>query len=154
MSQRAAWQFEQLGFTNVYDFVVGKAHWLASGRPTVRSEPIDRVSDHLVTDVAMVDITADVAEALRALSDNGGDRVIVVNSQQIVLGVARQAALKAVTAETAITDLMRVGPTTIRPDENTAGVQKRMTGRKVPALIVTATTGRFLGLFVYPDGTA
>lgn len=154
MSQRAAWQFEQLGFTDVYDFVLGKAHWLASGRPTVRSEPIDRVGDHLVTDVAMVDITADVAEARQALSDHGGDRVVVVNPQQIVLGVARPAALEAVTAKTAISDVMRVGPTTIRPDEDTAGVQKRMNGRKVRALIVTATTGRFLGLFVNPGDTA
>jgi 3-mercaptopyruvate sulfurtransferase SseA len=37
MSQRAAWQLERLGFAQVYDFVVGKAHWLASGRPTIRS---------------------------------------------------------------------------------------------------------------------
>ena len=147
MSQRAAWQLERLGFTDVNDFVVGKAHWLASGRPTERSEPADRVGDRLRTDVAVVDTAASVADARRALADHNGDRVIVVNAENVVLGALPSAALDAVTPETPVVDAMKVGPTTIRPDEEASEVRQRMSRHNVTALIVTAPTGRLLGLF-------
>jgi len=145
MSQRAAWQLEYLGFTDVYDFVMGKAHWLATGRPTVLQEPADRVGDHLETQVAVVDITATGIDARKAISDRGGDRVVVVNSQEIVLGVVRSPAIDSVTP---IVDVMSVGPTTIRPDEGVEGVRERMSRHNVPALIVTRPTGQLLGLFL------
>ena len=34
MSPRAACRLQTLGFTNVYDYVLGKADWLAHGLPT------------------------------------------------------------------------------------------------------------------------
>jgi rhodanese-related sulfurtransferase len=34
MSPRAACRLELLGFTQVYDYVAGKADWLAHGLPT------------------------------------------------------------------------------------------------------------------------
>jgi 3-mercaptopyruvate sulfurtransferase SseA len=37
MSPRAAWRLEALGFTQVYDYTVGKADWLAAGLPTERT---------------------------------------------------------------------------------------------------------------------
>ena len=96
MSQRAAWQLERLGFTEVHDFVVGKAHWLASGRPTERTEPVERVGDHLATDVATVDVDATVADARTALDAHGGDRVVVTTEGGVVLGTIGPAALDAV----------------------------------------------------------
>lgn len=66
-----------------------------------------------------------------------------------MLGTAVPEAVNAVTAETPIVDVMRVGPTTIRPDEVTDDVRRRMQGHGVTALVVTAPTGQLLGLF--PD---
>ncbi len=34
MSPRAAWRLEHLGFEEVYDYVPGKADWVAAGLPT------------------------------------------------------------------------------------------------------------------------
>ncbi len=34
MSPRAAWRLEHFGFEEVYDYVLGKADWLAAGLPT------------------------------------------------------------------------------------------------------------------------
>ncbi len=33
MSPRAAWRFESLGGTRVYDYVAGKVDWFAAGLP-------------------------------------------------------------------------------------------------------------------------
>ena len=87
MSQRAAWQLERCGFTHVHDFVHGKAYWLASGRATVRDQPIDRVLDHLNTDVATIDALANVAQALKAgLRES---RIVVIGARSVVLGTLR-----------------------------------------------------------------
>lgn len=148
MSQRAAWQLERFGFTEVHDFVVGKANWLASGRPTERTKPVERVGDHLTTDVATVDVHDTVADARTALAAHGGDRVVVTNADGVVLGMIGPAALDVVTAATPVADVMTVGPTTIRPDEHPAEVAERMGRHDVAALIVTAPTGVLLGLFL------
>jgi CBS domain-containing protein len=148
MSPRAAWQLERLGFTEVHDFVVGKAHWLATGRPTERPEPAARIGDHLTTDVATVGVDRTVADARTALDRHGGDRVVVTNDGDIVIAVIRAGALNAVTAVTPVSDVMTVGPTTIRPDENPYEVAERMRRHDVAASIVTTPTGAFLGLFL------
>lgn len=148
MSQRAAWQLERFGFTEVHDFVVGKAHWLASGRPTARTEPVKRVGDHLTTDVATVGVDAAVADARTALVAHGADRIVVTNQGGVVLGTIGAPALDAVTAATPVADVMTVGPTTIRPDQNPTEVAERMRHHDVAALIVTAPTGVLLGLFL------
>ena len=78
----------------------------------------------------------------------GGDRVVVTNQGGIVLGTIGAAALDAVTAATPVADVMTVGPTTIRPDQNPTEVAERMRRHDVAALIVTAPTGVLLGLFL------
>jgi CBS domain-containing protein len=148
MSQRAAWQLERYGFTHVHDFVHGKAYWLASGRATVRDQPIDRVLGHLNTDVATIDAAANVAQALKA--GIGGGRVVVIGARNVVLGTLRAEDPHDVDPNATAADIMRFGPATIRPDELTDAVRQRMSSRNVTSLIVTAPTGVLLGTFDAP----
>ena len=145
MSQRAAWQLERYGLTNVHDFVYGKAYWLATGRPTVRAQPIDRVLDHLTTAVSTIDADAKVSQAIDAGLGEG--RVVVVDSGNAVLGTFRAEDLPDVDPDASAADVMRPGPTTIRPDELADAVRSRMASRNVTSLIVTAPTGELLGTF-------
>lgn len=145
MSQRAACQLERLGFTNVSDFVHGKAYWLASGRPTTRTHPIDRVVDHLDPTVATVRPDATVADALKTLA--GAGRIVVVSESDVVVGTARAERLRDAEPGSVVGDIMSVGPTTIRPDEDAEAVRKRMTERGVSSLLVTIPTGELLGSF-------
>ena len=145
MSQRAACQLERLGFTNVHDFVHGKAYWLASGRPTTRSHPIDRVIDHLNPNVATVSARATVADAMDTLA--GADRAVVVSGSNVVVGVVRADRLSGAAPGSIVADIMRVGPTTIRPDEDAEAVRGRMTQHGVSSLLVTRPTGELLGSF-------
>jgi CBS domain-containing protein len=146
MSQRAAWQLERLGFADVYDFVVGKAHWLASGRPTTRSEPIGRVGAFATpaTTAALDDSVAAIRESTQGtLSD-----VVVVDERRIVLGRVRRSNLAAANATDSVSEIMQLGPTTIRPDELVSEVTKRMATRGVSSLLVTRPTGELIGAFV------
>ncbi len=145
MSQRAACRLERLGFTNVHDFVHGKAYWLASGRPTTRARPTDRVVDHLNPNVATVSAHATVADAMDAIA--GADRAVVVSESNVVVGVARADRLRGAVPGSIVADIMSVGPTTIRPDEDADAVRARMTQHGVLSLLITRPTGELLGSF-------
>lgn len=145
MSQRAAWQLERLGFSDVYDFVVGKAYWLASGRPTVRSSEIARVGSSVTASAtALVD---DKVQAIRESMASPSD-VVVIDERRIVIGRVRASDFEAAVGTDLIGEIMRLGPTTIRPDELVDAVSKRMANRGVGSLLVTRPTGELLGQFV------
>ena len=146
MSQRAAWQLERYGFTHVHDFVCGKAHWLASGRPTVRQQPIDRVLDHLTTDVVTIDVNSTVAQAI-AVASSEDSRLVVIGVDRVVLGAISADRLRDEDADAVVAEVMSLGPTTIRPDELADGVRKRMTSRNVRSMLVTTPKGELLGRF-------
>lgn len=145
MSQRAACQLERFGFTTVSDFVHGKAYWLASGRPTTRTQPIDRVIDHVDSTTATVHPDATVADASKAL--NRWDHVVVVSELDVVVGTVRSERLRNAAPDSVVGDIMSVGTTTIRPDEDAEAVRNRMTLRGVSSLLVTKPTGELLGSF-------
>lgn len=146
MSQRAAWQLERLGFTDVYDFVLGKAHWLASGRPTIRSEPIARVGSRVrAATTALVD---DSVAAVRESTTGPHSDIVVVDPRGIVLGRVRRADIEGAEDADLMGEIMRLGPTTIRPDELVSAVTERMARRGVASLLVTRPTGELLGEFV------
>jgi len=145
MSQRAAWQLERLGFADVYDFVVGKAYWLASGRPTIRPEPIARVGSH-VAQAATAFLDDSVTE-VRASTAERNSNIVVIDQHRIVLGRVRRSDLEVAADTDSMGQIMRLGPTTIRPDELVSDVTERMANRSVSALLVTRPTGELLGEF-------
>lgn len=145
MSQRAACQLERLGFNSVFDFVHGKAYWLASGRRTTRTHPIDRVIDHMDTTAPAIRPDAAVSEALDTIAGVG--RIAVISESDVVVGTVRAERLRDAEATSTVGDIMSVGPTTIRPDEDAAAVRDRMTKRSVSSLLVTTPTGELLGSF-------
>lgn len=161
MSQRAAWQLERLGFTDVSDFVVGKSYWLATGRPTIRSQPIARVGSQVTPSMTALtnDSVAEVRDSTagdrhtRKLepvleSTDGKSDVVVVDEHGIVLGRVRHSDLEAAASTDLMSDIMRLGPTTIRPDQLVRNVAKRMENRGVRSLLVTRPTGELIGEFV------
>lgn len=149
MSQRAAWQLERLGFATVYDFVVGKAYWLASGRPTVRSNGIARVGSS-VTPAATALIDDSVAVVRQSMAGSPSD-VVVVDERRIVLGRVRSSDLAGADGSDLMGEIMRLGPTTIRPDEPLNSVTKRMAAKGVGSLVVTRPTGELIGQFLPSD---
>src|SRR5260370_22926886 len=95
MSPRAASRLESLGFTQVYDYVAGKADWGSFGLPLEGRRPSGtRVGAHVHPDVPACgpeDRMPEVRERVRAA---GWDTCFVTNERGVVLGRLGRAALR------------------------------------------------------------
>jgi Mg/Co/Ni transporter MgtE len=74
----------------------------------------------------------------------GWDICVVVNEEQVVLGLLRAPGLAADPDATA-EQVMRSGPVTYRPDAVAAEVAERMEKRGVQGVLVTLSDGRLVG---------
>jgi len=94
MSPRAAWRLESLGFTEVYDYTVGKLDWMAAGLPTEGTNAKrPRAGDLARKDTPTCKLEeriSDVRERVHAL---GWDAVVFVNDEQVVFGLLRAKEL-------------------------------------------------------------
>ncbi len=151
MSPRAAARLETLGFTKVYDYVGGKADWLAAALPTegrLAGKPTagdvarrDDCACHLG------DLLGDVVKRLRAA---GKDACIVVDDHHIVLGRVRGRALEG-DPNVSMEDVMRSGPSTIRPDTSLESVVQTLRDGNVTNTLVTDPAGRLIGTIYLED---
>ena len=137
MSPRAAWRLERLGF-QVYDYVGGKADWLAAGLATVRAD----ASERRALDGAVRTWTAVGPETL--LGDVPPGSVIVSNDEGIVLG--RVASERNGDPGRTVEEVMAPGPTSVRAHEPLDPLLERMRQRGVAEVLVTTPEGRLLGV--------
>jgi CBS domain-containing protein len=146
MSPRAAWRLERLGFQEVYDYVLGKADWLAAGLPTEGSGHRERravdVVDRSVPTCGPGEALQEVTARARAAE---WDSCVVVNERQIVLGRLRLDRIDQA-AETAVEDMMEPGPPTVRADADARQTVERLRGRRIPDIIVTTPDGELVGV--------
>ena len=149
MSPRAAWRLEAAGFGPVYDYVAGKADWLAADLPF---EGTARLAGMFTRrGVATATEGTPVAEALGLLDAQGFGPVLVVNEAGVVMGAAYREGLVAATGEAAVGTVMRFGVSTVRPSEDAAALAHRMGHRQVTRVVVTRSDGTLIGLFFAED---
>ena len=151
MSPRAAARLETLGFTRVYDYVGGKTDWLAAALPSAGRLAGKPTAGNLLRAGEVVchlgDRLADVAERVRAA---GKTYCIVVDDHHVVLGRVRGRALEG-DPETIMEDIMRSGPSTIRPDTSLDTVAKTLRETNVRSTLVTDPGGRLNGTVYLED---
>ena len=149
MSPRAAWRLEAAGFSPVYDYVAGKADWLAADLPF---EGTARLAGMFTRrSVATVAEGAPVAEALGLLDAQGYGPALVVNEAGVVMGAAYREGLAAAPGEAAVGTVMRFGVSTVRPSVDAAALAHRMGHRQVTRVVVTRSDGTLIGLFFAED---
>ncbi len=146
MSPRAAWRLESLGFERVFDYVNGKADWIAAGLPVEGGEATvpsaaDAADREPVT-TALNEWAGDVARRMEAA---GADQALVVNDARIVLGRVRAVDLDE-NADALVESVMEPGPTTIRPKTPLADIEARLRKRDVSSVVVTTSDGRLVGV--------
>ena len=142
MSPRAACRLDSLGY-EAYDYVAGKADWLAFGLPYQGFALLAGIA--LTTGVptcSFRDRLGDVREPLQA-SPFG--TLVALNGDGVVMGRLERAALDE-DDDAPVERLMREGPTTVRPSEELVPLVERMRRADVDAVIVTSSDGRLLGL--------
>src|SRR3954466_12276766 len=117
MSPRAACRLETLGFSDVYDYVGGKAEWLAYGLPRESENASVPYAGELAhphpPTCALRDTVADVRAAL------DGSRYgfcLVLSARRILLGRGRRTAIEGADATAPVESVMELGPSTVRFD--------------------------------------
>jgi CBS domain-containing protein len=148
MSPRAAWRLEAAGFGPVYDYVAGKADWLAADLPFEGTAQL--AGKFTRRGVATVAEATPAAEALGLLEAQGFGPVVVINEAGVVMGTAYREALAAAPGE-AVGSVMRFGVSTVRPSEDAAALAHRMGHRQVTRVVVTRSDGTMVGLFFAAD---
>src|SRR2546422_1552427 len=151
MSPRAACRLETLGFPEVYDYVAGKADWLAHWLPTEDEGPREpRVGDVVREDVVTAQLDETI-EAVRERVANSSFRfALVVTRGGILLGRVRKAALDG-DPKTTVEQVMELGPSTVRPDKPLAEIVDRLRARDLQTAVVTTPEGRLLGVLRRSD---
>ena len=115
MSPRAAWRLESIGFTEVYDYVAGKADWGSFGLPLEgRSGSEMRVGAHLRRDVPACRLDERLGEVRKRVRASGSDTCFVITDEQVVLGRLGRTAL-AHGDDVPVEQAMSAGPSTVRP---------------------------------------
>ena len=144
MSPRAAWRLESYGFRHVYDYVPGKADWLAFNLP--RQGWARLAGDALTRNLPTASVHDHVGDVRASLRDSPIGLVVVLNHQGIVMGTLPAAAADH-SDDTPIEAIMDEGPTTIRPSEEVGPLVERLGNAGIDGVLVTSSDGRLLGLF-------
>ena len=152
MSPRAACRLEGLGFTQVYDYVVGIADWKAAGLPTEgAADHKQRVLDATRGDVPTCRPGEAVSEVRSRVRAGGWETCVVVECDGIVVGGLRSPAWD--TKDYALVgEVMEPGPTTVRPDGLLQPLIHRMQKKDTPHVLVTNPQGTLTGVLLRADG--
>jgi CBS domain-containing protein len=152
MSARAAWRLEDLGFDRVYDYDAGRKDWQEAGLATEGTDPRGPiVADAVVVDppICGPDDTVGVARALLGAST----QVVVVNAPGVILGVMRKESWDSHDSSH-VGDVMRLGPSTVRPGSLLAPLIERMKTKDTESVLVSNPEGRLVGVLDRGDGEA
>lgn len=146
LSPRAAARLRQLGFHRVYDYVPGKADWLAAGLPR-EGEAADTVLAGDVADrnVPLCTVDQPLDHAVDMLDETGRRVAVVVDGDEVIVGLLHHEDAAAGSGGS-VGDAMRPGPVTVRADEPVAPLLERMTRAGIALVPVTDPEGRLLGL--------
>jgi predicted transcriptional regulator len=150
MSPRAACRLERLGFADVYDYVPGKAAWLAMGLPSEGSVPPgDRAGPLARGDVPTCAPDEEVDQVSHRMAYWN---VCVVVADDVVLGVLDADGLAEADSSTAVEDVMRAGPSTFRPSITKRELAEWMDGQGgIGHTLITTLDGRLVGLVTRDD---
>ena len=151
MSPRAACRLELLGFTQVYNYVAGKADWLAHGLPTQGEQAqVPRAKDVLRRDVVTALPGEPVGGVAARVARSPYGFALVVANDGTLLGRLRKPMLDA-DPSTPAEQVMEAGPSTVRPDRPLAELAERLRRRELRTAIVTAPDGKLLGVVLRAD---
>jgi len=151
MSPRAAARLAALGFTDVYDYVAGKADWGSAGLPLEGAEGSEtRAGAFARPDVPRFKPGEALQTVRRRVTGTGFDTCFVVDADGVVLGRLGRTAL-ASDADVLVDEAMTEGPSTVRPSARLAEVVERMRRQNLSGLPVTTSDGRLVGLLTRAD---
>jgi CBS domain-containing protein len=146
LSPRAACRLATLGFEQVYDYVPGKADWLARGLPT-EGDDVDRprVGSLARDDVVTCRLEDPVGQVRERVQASPYSFALVTAADGTIFGRLRRSALEGKPEATA-ESVMEPGPSTVRPDTALKELRERLDKQGLRTAIVTTPEGRLIGV--------
>ena len=146
MSPRAACRLAALGFEEVYDYVPGKADWLARGLPREGAKAGERRAGDLARNDAVTRALDErIADIRAGVEGSPYGFAFVTSPGGTLLGRLGRAALEAAPDATA-EELMEPGPATVRADTALAELRDRLDRRDLRTAAVTTPEGVLIGV--------
>jgi rhodanese-related sulfurtransferase/CBS domain-containing protein len=147
LSPRAACRLETLGFGDVYDYVPGKADWLAHGLP-VEGEHADVPTAGALArdDVVVCGLDAPVAGVRKRVERSPYGFALVTAADRVVLGRLRASAMKGAAPDATAEEVMEPGPSTVRADTPARDLARRLAERDLTSAVVSTPEGRLIGI--------
>src|SRR6266851_4167036 len=146
MSARAASRLATFGFTDVYRYQAGKADWFAAGLPREgRDAHVPRVADVAERNVKTCRSDERVGDVRDRVDRNGGEPLVVVDADRVVLGLVNSDALAGDPA-TPVEEVMDSAPVTFRPNVRAGEMPDYIKTQGVRHAIVTTSDGVLIGL--------
>jgi CBS domain-containing protein len=151
MSPRAACRLEALGFADVYDYVPGKADWLAHNLPIEGDHANVATAGRLArTDVVTCRLGERGTAVRERIDSSPYGFALVTSPGGVVLGRLRASVLDT-SPEGVAEELMEPGPSTVRPDTPASTLAKRLAERNLRTAIVTTPEGQLIGVALRED---
>jgi Mg/Co/Ni transporter MgtE len=150
MSPRAACRLETLGFDQVYDYVAGKADWLAHGLDVEGAEAHRPTVGRLARTDAVTCSLRELAGDVRVRVEASPYRFALVVSDGVLLGRLRRAALEG-DPERTVEQAMEPGPSTVRPDTAPDKLAERLRARDLRTAVITTPEGILIGVVCRED---
>jgi len=147
MSPRAACRLETLGFTEVYDYVPGKADWRAHGLP-VEGEHADLPTAGSLArdDVVTCGLNDRVGGVREHVERSPHGFALVTSNDAVILGRLRASAMQTAPADATAEEVMESGPSTVRADTSAGELAQRLAQRDLKTAIVSTPEGRLIGV--------
>jgi CBS domain-containing protein len=146
MSPRAACRLETLGFTEVYDYVPGKADWLAHHLPAEGEHADAPTAGRLARDdVITCRLDDRVGKVRKRIADSEYGFALVTTAGGVVLGRLRGSTLDC-DPDLPAEEVMEPGPSTVRADTRADSLAKRLAERALRFAIVTDPEGPLIGV--------
>ena len=147
MSPRAACRLEQLGFTEVYDYVPGKADWRAHNLPIEGDAADAPTAGRLAQDDVVTSRLDDPVEEIRERVDASPyGFALVTTAGGVLLGRLCASAMRTAPPAATAESVMEPGPSTVRPDTPARDLAERLAQRDLDTAIVSTPEGRLLGV--------
>lgn len=123
----------------MYDYVDGKADWMAYGLP-VEGEDGPFLGEE-VSEAPTCDVGLSVADARRVLDEPGVDLVVLVGGDGLAVADVDGHTLEGIADDVRLLEVLRPVPSTVRPSVTVASVAEAGGGRR----LVTTSDGRLVG---------
>jgi rhodanese-related sulfurtransferase len=141
LSSRAAARLEAAGFREVYDYVAGKADWIAMGMSTEGSFAEPTIKQR-IREVPICGL-GESLDAVKAKLFDDWQISVVVDSARIVLGLLDLPSLA--NSQGPIEELMEPAPLTLRPSVSINEALARFEKSHLVFALVTKSNGELMG---------